>query len=349
MRFFALYSTILIFSCSFLSASNGKEQEVILNTILEGSKPLTLRIRLRNSSVDTRLPLLPMVLAEHGTTVRLDLLRVLLEFGASVNVKRTTTGQSLLGVLLNNPSLTKQSKISAVLFLLNHGALISDLSEREQTALGKVLNDSLLRAIAFGQQEEVSDILSLRFASSILAPESIEVLKIAFVMAAGQGHLPIVKQLYRHFRNYMSSSRIRTALIQAAFAGHVPIVQWLLQRQKQAILKGKLGSWGEALSEALFQSAVQGHVSVVRLLLAFDANHRIGVDTDRVVRRINYFLERQPLSGQVRKSYTQILALIKQAQEGRTAQILKELHLRGLPQLPREIAAHISGFIGLRQ
>lgn len=320
-----------------------QNQIAILSEIIKAQNIRKLKKALK-AGLNPRSPASLMAIVSLSGIRSLNMLNLLLEYGMYFNV-RSGMGQYPLNVLVHNKLMDEKSWSSAIVYFLNHGAQTATVEPDALILLNQAIDSPLLYAIATHNQDQALNILTALHETDQLSSEQIKNLQAACIMSAAQGQLEILKHLITLFAEHLLPNCLRTAFIRAAFAGHENIVRWIYQQETAAIHSPLSSGWNDVLSEALLQAAIQRNATIVRFILVIDANNRLGLNLEHTARRINFFLQRQLLSDNERKQYSKIAILLRDANEGRTAQLLKIAHYAGLPQLPREISAAIGQFI----
>ncbi|XP_033101464.1 ankyrin repeat domain-containing protein 17-like [Anneissia japonica] len=189
----------------------------------------------------------PLMEAASGGHV--DVVRLLIEYGAHVNSKSQTGNTALMYACSGGHE-------DVVQVLLEHGANIEDHNENGHTPL--------MEAASCGHVE-VARLLLIRGAG--INTHSNEFKESALTLACYKGHLEMVKFLLEAGADHEhKTDEMHTALMEASMDGHVEVAQLLLDHGAQVNMPA------DSFESPLTLAACGGHVDLAALLIDRGAN-----------------------------------------------------------------------------
>ncbi|XP_071954118.1 ankyrin repeat domain-containing protein 17-like [Antedon mediterranea] len=189
----------------------------------------------------------PLMEAASGGHV--DVVRLLIEYGAHVNSKSQTGNTALMYACSGGHE-------DVVQVLLEHGANIEDHNENGHTPL--------MEAASCGHVE-VARLLLMRGAG--INTHSNEFKESALTLACYKGHLEMVKFLLEAGADHEhKTDEMHTALMEASMDGHVEVAQLLLDHGAQVNMPA------DSFESPLTLAACGGHVDLAALLIDRGAN-----------------------------------------------------------------------------
>ncbi|KAJ7059432.1 hypothetical protein C8F01DRAFT_1370371 [Mycena amicta] len=194
----------------------------------------------------------------------LDVVRLLLEHGADVNMQGGHYGNAL-------QAASHSGHLDVVRLLLEHGADVNAQGGHYGNALRRHYGNALQAASAGGHLDVVR--LLLEHGADVNAQGGLY--GNALQAASAGGHLDVVRLLLEHGADVnMQGGHYGNALQAASAGGHLDLVRLLLEHGADVNMQG--GDYGNALQAAL----ARGHLDLVRLLLEHgaDVNAQGGLD-----------------------------------------------------------------------
>lgn len=259
---------------------------------------------------------------ERATNSR-DILLLLQRYGLDVNtwigtMLHSATNAYLQAIRLGN--MSEQLQMKKVLdYLIFLG--VNPEKYQAQRPLEGYLNTLLpiLRNIALDQTEAALEGLkkiegSLRpwmYAYLPIKDDSrIDLVNIAFRLAAAHENIAIVTYLFRQFMPILRPSTLRTSFLTAALTGHISILEMLYNAQ---LVEGT--EWTQNLNGALRAAAQQRHRDVVAFILKI-AKELAAVGKVEplklldVIEHLNVLLGNQKLPQNIRRQFEQIRQML---------------------------------------